>query len=90
MNFASLIKARKVLDFLWKKSQLKGRCWGPTDSKNPFSGSNITIAVGDELVSIIQNPDDSLKIHEFRRSDNTELGNIVEKNLKEAGLKICK
>jgi hypothetical protein len=92
INFAPLIKARKVLDQLWRKSQLRGRCWGPTKthSNNPFARSNITIAFGDELITIIQNLDGSLRIHEFSRSVNTELGRIVEEILKEAGLKICK
>ena len=90
-NFAPLIKARKSLDQLWRKSQLRGRCWGTVKEhfNNPFARSNITIAIGDELITIIQNPDGSLKVHEFCRSSNTELGRVVKKTLREADLEIC-
>jgi hypothetical protein len=90
-----LVKARKLLDPLWVKSWLKGRCWGPlyvSDAenglqKNPFAQSNITIAVGDELVSISQGPE-GLKIHEFSRITNTNLGDKVRKILTTHDIKI--
>jgi hypothetical protein len=93
MNFSPLIKARKCLDRFWKEVWLKGRCWGPpyvAGTLNPYAASNITIAVGNELVSISQNPDGSLNVHEFSRAENTFLGRKVKAVLRKNKLKISK
>jgi hypothetical protein len=89
----SLVRARKILHSLWTSCWLKGRCWGPklaegNDRKNPFRGSNITIAVGMELVSISQNPDGSLNIHEFAQVYGTTLGKKIRAMLKEEQIQI--
>ncbi len=82
-----MVQARKALDSLWKEeAQLKGRCWGPKGKDNPFSATNITIAIGTELVSISQTDDGQLRIHEFSKTENTSLGERVRKILQEEGL----
>ncbi len=72
--------ARKVLDDLWKEAHLKGRCWGPRKKGNPYAATNITIAIGNELVSISYNGE--LKIHEFVLAKNTSLGRKIRKLLR--------
>lgn len=86
----SLVKARKALDELWCLAWLKGRCWGKKleQEQNPYQNSNITIAVGNELVSVSQNIDNSLSVHEFYRTSHTSLGKRVRAILRENGLKI--
>lgn len=76
--------ARKAVEKIWAKSHLKGRCWGKGDG-NPFKGTNITIANGDEMVSISEK-DGSLVIHEFVRVKKTLLGVEVANALLEKGL----
>ena len=86
------VKARKALNILFeKRAWLKGRCWGPKRKTNPFSGTNITIAIGDELVSISQGMDRRLRIHEFVRRDRTKqpvfmLGDLIRKELEKVNL----
>lgn len=86
MDFTPLIKARKAIGHLWKEALLKGRCWGPRREGNPYSRSNITLAVDGELVSISQEPDGTLVIHEFAKAKNTGLGNRVKEILSKEGL----
>ena len=86
MDFAPLIQARKVLAPLWKKAMLKGRCWGPRNGNNPYGASNITLAIGEELVSISQKPDGTLIIHEFAKAEETLLGTMVKEILRRQGL----
>ncbi len=51
------VNARKALNPIWKTACLKGRCWGPKGKKpSSFAGTNITFAVGSELVSISKMP----------------------------------
>ena len=91
MNFTSLIKAKKVLNPLWKRAWLKGRCWGTKTEhglENPYFGSNITLAINNELVSISQDPDSSLRIHEFSKTEETALGKAIKDILKKNNLKI--
>ncbi|MDD5431060.1 MAG: hypothetical protein PHP03_02440 [Candidatus Pacebacteria bacterium] len=86
--FAS-VEARKVLDGIWKdEAQLKGRCWGPKKNGNLYGGTNITIAVGNELVSVSEDGKGSLKIHEFVRSGSTALGGKIKNLLAKNGLAI--
>jgi len=91
-DFSNLIKARKIIDPIWKSSLLKGRCWGDKDDKNPFARSNITIAAeinGQvEIVSISQTKDGKLKIHEFRKAEGTSLGSEVKELFIKSGLAI--
>ena len=54
--------ARKALEQVWKRADLKGRTWGPNKANNPFRRSNITIAIGREMVSIIQGENEQLII----------------------------
>jgi hypothetical protein len=90
MNFRTLTKARKILDSLWKKAWLRGRCcWGVKleDKNNPYLGPNITLAIGNELVSISQDPDGSLKIHEFSKTRDTDLGKKIKEVLTKESIK---
>ncbi|OGZ19090.1 MAG: hypothetical protein A2Z68_01675 [Candidatus Nealsonbacteria bacterium RBG_13_38_11] len=80
-----MVRARRILQSLWNQAWLKGRCWGPQTENNPYAASNITIAVGDELVSISQR-DSQLVIHEFVKSTGTQLGKKVRELFKEGGL----
>lgn len=88
MDFSSLTAAREILDPLWREALLKGRCWGSKKIKgNPFAASNITLALESELISITQNEDGSLRIHEFVRVEReTDLGEVVRCCLEGAGL----
>lgn len=86
MDFGPIIKARRVLDPLWRQSQLRGRCWGPKSKENPYSATNITFAIQDQLVSISQTDEGELRIHEFRKANNTSLGAKVKKLFREAGI----
>lgn len=84
------VQARKVLDELWSEADLRGRCWGlrkGIKSDNPFAGTNITIAVGGELVSVSRKGDE-LVIHEFVKSPDTALGRKVRAILRLRGLNV--
>ena len=85
MNYDLLIKARKALEPLWRAAQLKGRCWGPKSDKNPYSTTNITFAIGKEMITISQGTG-GLVIHEFQEANDTKLGRRVKELLKRAGL----
>jgi len=85
MNYDLLIKSRKALQPLWEQASLKGRCWGPKREDNPYTATNITFGIGNELVSISQGGN-KLVIHEFRKRRNTKLGEMVRKILLEKGL----
>ena len=95
MDFTSLVEARSALDTLWEEGAwLHGRCWGPVGERrgaeNPYARTNITIAVGKELVSITQNKDGTLTIHEFMRTtEETLLGRGVRIILRRAGLPLA-
>lgn len=90
MDFKPMIKAREALDSLWEKAWLRGRCWGLKLKRqnNPYRATNITIAIGSELVSISQREDGVLRIHEFSRTKDTCLGKGIKKILQEEGLSI--
>ena len=86
-------EVRELLKGLWKlkrkdpgedEAWLRGRIWGMekfNNYNNPYKGTNITIAIGDELISICQ-PNEKLVIHEFKLTSNTKLGRRVRKMLK--------
>ncbi len=59
MDYDLIVKARKALQLLWERADLKGRCWGPKREDNPYSATNITFAVKDELVSVSQKGEDT-------------------------------
>ena len=82
MDFSPIIKARKVLNSLWQEASLKGRCWGLAKRDNPYSATNITIAIGTELVSVSQGKDGKLRIHQFTRAKGTSLGRRVKRILR--------
>lgn len=65
----------------WGKADLKGRCWGPKGKGGQYTGTNITFAVGEELVSISKNGD-GLEVHEFARASKTKLGSQVKEILR--------
>ena len=73
---------RQALDRLWKEGYIRGRCWGPKDEDNPFSGNNIVIATGNELVLVSETGE----VREFFSIKGTSLGRKVRKLLKEKGL----
>ena len=83
------VPARKALEELWREADLKGRCWGPRKPENPFAGTNITIAIGGELVSVSQR-EGALVIHEFARSPDTALGRKVRAILRASGLQVAR
>lgn len=89
MDFDPIIKARKVLQPLWDTALLKGRCWGPKKPDNPFSATNITFAFEDELISVSQAEDGKLRVHGFRRDDDTEAGRAVKNLLQKNGLVVA-
>jgi len=84
------VEARKLLNELWEKAWLRGRCWGikKVVKNNPYGGTNTTIAIGDELVSVSLGKDGKLIIHEFVKTQNTKLGNEVKKILKQGNLNL--
>jgi len=96
MDFKLLIAARKALDDLWKSADLRGRCWGskrkenphwePSQIENPYASSNITLAVGDELVTISMSEHGRLRIHEFRKVKGTVLGKKIKTIFEREGL----
>jgi hypothetical protein len=84
-----MVLARKALDSLWGKADLRGRCWGlKKTGDNPYAKTNITICIGNELVSVSrsQTGDKGLIIHEFVKSKNTGLGEMIGKILREKEL----
>ena len=87
MNYDLLVRARKAVNALWVMAWLKGRCWGPKRDNNPYSATNITFLIGDELVSISQHGN-QLAIHEFHKAENTKLGGMVKEVLRREGLSI--
>ncbi len=83
------VSARKALNALWERSQLRGRCWGlgGNNGNNPYKGSNITIADGRELVTISMNGKRELVVHQFALVQKTQLGKQVIGLLQKANLK---
>jgi len=82
-----VVLARAALEDMWERVvQLKGRCWGPSKEDNPYKGSNITMAIGDELVSVCQGDDGRIRIHQFSKTDTTSLGAQVKEVFEQAGL----
>jgi len=79
------VAARKAMETLWQEAHLKGRCWGPRNPSNRYAATNITIAIGDQLVSVSWRKG-KLVIHEFVRTKNTLLGRRVKKVLQKHGL----
>jgi hypothetical protein len=84
------VLARKALDGLWKIADLRGRTWGLKRNKtgNPFAGTNILIAISDELVSVSCPDGNELVVNEFVRTKNTKLGRMVKRKLRSCGLKV--
>lgn len=86
MDYGPLIKARKALEGIWKSASLRGRCWGKRKDGNPFGGSNITIAIDGELVSLSQEKDGTIRIHQFLKVEKNSLGDEIKEILKREGL----
>jgi hypothetical protein len=85
-----LVQAREALSGIWDEALVdgfRGRTWGSqTNPDNPYRASNITMAIGDEVVVINRNPQGDLVIHTFLRADTTDLGERVRTTLSDAGL----
>lgn len=88
MSYGSTLKeARKALESLWRKSLLRGHCWGKKTSLkgrvsgNPYADANIIMANRNELVAISQKEDGTLVVHEFMRVNNTILGEKIRESL---------
>jgi hypothetical protein len=80
-------KARKAIEKIWNKAELKGRPWSKMSTKSPFVGTNILVASGDELVSISYDyENDSLLIHEYQKS-KTQLGEEIRASLEKEKLR---
>lgn len=78
------VLARFAVDSIWKSSDLKGRCWGPKGSKqsSPYAGTNITLAINDELITVCFNRETGkLILHEFKRVRRTKLGRKIRQLL---------
>jgi hypothetical protein len=78
------VLARFAVDAIWKSSDLKGRCWGPKGSKrpSPYAGTNITLAIKDELITVCLNKETgALILHEFKRVKRTKLGRKIRQLL---------
>jgi len=73
----ALIIARRILQPVWSQASSRGRTWGPKSEDNPYSGSNITLIVEEEAIVISQGDNGGLRIHEFKRAKDTELGQRV-------------
>lgn len=73
----ALIITRHLLQPLWLIASSRGRTWGPKREDNLYSGSNITLIVGEEAVVISEGGNEKLRIHEFRKVKNTVLGRRV-------------
>ena len=85
----NLTTARKVLDPIWRKALLKGKCRGPRkkDQINPFGAKNIILGEVGGIVSVSQLPDGTLVVREFCEClGGTPLGNGIRRKLKSAGL----
>ena len=67
-----------------------GRCWGILKN-NPHGGSHVTLAQGDEIVSVHVNTKGKAFIHEYKRTNKkTVLGDEVRERLLEGtGLEIA-
>jgi hypothetical protein len=82
------VMASAALRHIWdNNADLVGRTWGRKKKEkiNPFFGTNITLAIGDELVSVCEK-DGKLIVHQFKRTDATELGKKVIESLVNADL----
>ena len=77
------VKARKAIDTLWKECLAHARGWGlKRKGDNVFEGSNIILIDKDEVVVLAINKREGniIAVHEFKRTNKTELGTRV-KNL---------
>ena len=85
----NLVAARAAMSAIWAAAQLKGRCWGPRTPENPFMASNITLAEGDNMITVCQQRDGTLVVHEFCKVlGGTKLGNKALAALRAAGLPV--
>ena len=85
MSYERLWKAKKALEPLLKEACMKGSaCWGPKSENNVHSGLNLVFRVGDEMVTISQ-PDKRLRMQEFRKTTDTQLGQRVRNLLRKEG-----
>jgi hypothetical protein len=88
-DFATLVAARKALDSIWKRSQSRGRTWGPKGEHNPLQASNIMLANEGEVVLITMQADGGLVVHQYCKCvSGTKLGNEVLQTLRRANLHI--
>lgn len=85
-----MVITRKILTSIWAKAQLRGRCWGRGGKNNPFNGTNITLAIGKELITISMNREKQLIMHQFKLVEQTKLGDKISKILQEDGLLVIK
>ena len=84
MSYELLWKAKKALEPLLKEAQMKGStCWGPKIRGNVHSGPNLVFRIRDEMVTISQ-PGERLKMQEFSKTNNTNLGRRVRNILQRA------
>ena len=86
------VKARKALEKLWWMVDCRGRCWGLKrkfiGEVNPYKGTNITMFLGDQAVTICKASEDKVKIIEFKKTlMPTVLGNAVRDALRNAEVK---
>ncbi|GEM_PF-3432290 len=85
------VLARKCLQKIWETAGLRGRCWGlksKNHRRNPYVGTNITMARGDEMVTVSCS-DDKLVLHQFKKAEITALGTEVRERLLAEGLPVA-
>jgi len=94
VNHKLLEEARKAVDDLWEKANLKSRPWPMKKENNsksnpyaPCIGSNIMILMDEEIILItLAKGGQELLINEFSKTPRTSLGNAVRRILKEKSL----
>ncbi|MBU1102436.1 hypothetical protein KJ853_02155 [Patescibacteria group bacterium] len=79
--------AREALEEIWQDAELRGRAWGrkkKDGGHNPFYGSHILVARGDELV-ILSSKDGKrygeVVIHQFKKVPATFLWQEIKNTL---------
>jgi len=78
-----LVKARKVLDDIWKSIPVKGRTWGSRNNTTSMYGSHITLMDFHQCVTIWER-DGRLRIKAYNKG---ELFTIVMTCIKKTELK---
>jgi len=75
-------QVRKILDSIWQKAPVKGRCWGKRENgSNPLGGSHITFMNMDSAVSIFPGENGKFTMIQYHRTEKTDLGDEIRRAL---------